>query len=116
MSIKPGVGGYLLGLRCDKSKIKLYLMSSDPGIDGKGKRAFFESFGFSRNKPDELMGALLLHGSRTPIDDAYVDRWGEHWECTGPLLCPDGRLPTVRTVWIRRPGENDPTLVTAVPD
>ena len=122
MSVKPGVGGHLLGpgcyanLGCHESKIKLYLMSRDPGIDGKGKRTFFESFGFSRHRPDELIAALLLHGGTALIDDAYVDHWGEHWECTGPFRCPDGRTPKVRTVWIKRPGENHPNFVTAVPD
>ncbi len=97
-------------------KVTHYLMSDLPNVDGKGKRAFFEAFGFSRNKPLDLVRALESHGRSHPIVDHYEDEWGERWEVLGRFPCPDGRLPVVRTAWIRRSGDAMPMLVTVMPD
>jgi hypothetical protein len=97
-------------------KVTHYLMSDLSHVDGKGKRAFFEAFGFSRNKPLDLARALESHGRCHPIVEHYEDEWGERWEVLGELLCPDGRLPIIRTAWIRRSGDAVPMLITVLPD
>ena len=42
--------------RVDRSKIEEYLLHP---INGRGKAAFFEAYGFSRSRWDELRRALL---------------------------------------------------------
>lgn len=112
----PSVGDYLPDVHCPLLKVTRYLMSPDPCVDGQGKRAFFEAFGFKREYPDVLVFALEIHGVINPVARRREDEWGLYWECRGPLMCPSGREPIVKTVWIVRPGQKVPSLVTAVPD
>ncbi|WP_162561330.1 DUF6883 domain-containing protein [Methylobacterium terrae] len=110
------VGDYLPDVHCPLVKVTGYLLSPDPRVDGQGKRAFFEAFGFKREHPGALISALEIHGVENPVVRCRKDEWGFYWECSGPLKCPNGREPTVKTVWILRPGQEIPSLVTAVPD
>jgi len=43
------------------------------------------------------------------------DTFGTKYEIEGPLNCPDGRSPQVRTVWQVDTDELAPRLITAYP-
>jgi hypothetical protein len=96
-------------------KITHYLLS---GTSAKGapKATFFEWFGFRRDQPDVLAVALLAHIAAHQIDKVLPSPWGLKYEISGPMPAPDGRVPTVRTVWIVNTGTTVPRFVTAVPD
>ena len=99
----------------EQGKICDYLLS-DPHPVGGPKAAFFKSFGFNINNPDELAEALLAHAKAHPAVALPPTVHGQKYEISGPLACPDGRLPHVKAVWIVDAGQTIPRLVTAVPD
>ena len=96
--------------RVGREKITGYLLSRNHP-DGGPKARFFESFGFRAEEWQVLMARLLEHGRTHPIATS-----GETiYTIDGHLQTPDGRNPSVRTVWIVVPGSIEPKLVTAYP-
>jgi hypothetical protein len=83
--------------------------------EGGGKAEFFTSFGFSVEEWQRLGAALVQHGQTQPVSSASVSEYGAKYRVDGPLRCPDGRTPSVRTVWIVDRGGDAPRLVTAHP-
>ena len=49
-------------------------------INGRGKAAFFEAYGFSRARWDELHRALLDHAAKGRVSDAVVSPYGSRRE------------------------------------
>lgn len=95
-----------------QEKFTDYLLSH---AKGEGKAAFFQAFGFSVERWDELASALREHASSYEVETTEQTRHGTVYTVVGRLACPDGRAPLVRSVWIVRPGEDAPRLVTAYP-
>jgi hypothetical protein len=83
--------------------------------DGSPKAKFFESFGFSRARPDELRAALIAHAAQYDVVSSRQTEFGEIFEIVGRLNSPDGRNPFVKAVWMIDLGTRTPRLVTAVP-
>ena len=96
------------------AKLTLYLLSSSHE-DGAAKARFFELFGFSRDRPDELRTALIGHATMHEITSARSTEFGHLYEIRGRLNSPDGRNPVVLVVWMILTNETQPRLVTAVP-
>jgi hypothetical protein len=66
--------------RCvDRSKIENYLLHP---INGRGKAAFFEAYGFSLARWDELHSALLEHAASGRLAELVVSALRH------PLHCP----------------------------
>ena len=101
--------------RIDRSKIEDYLLHP---IKGRGKAAFFESFGFSPSRWHELHAALLEHAATGDMTDAVVSPYGTRYIVRGALRTPDGRnpQPIVCTVWQAEGGASGVRLITAYPD
>ena len=101
--------------RIDRSKIEDYLLHP---INGRGKAAFFEAYGFSLARWDELRSALLEHAASGRLTDAVVSPYGTRYIVRGALRTSDGRdpQPLVCSVWQADQGAAGVRLITAYPD
>lgn len=107
----------------EERKVRDYLLSREHP-DGRTKAAYFESFGFRVEAWQTLAEALLRHGALGDLVETTTTPFGVQYAVVGPLECPDGRRPTVRSVWEAspddsgpgsEPGYGQPRLVTAYP-
>ncbi len=97
----------------DPQKVTHYLL--DVGhIVGGPKARFLMRFGFTPQRPQVLIDALMAHGQTLEATPLPGTATGVKYVLIGPLSSPDGRNPKVRTVWIVRHGETVPRFVTAV--
>jgi hypothetical protein len=96
------------------TKIGAYLLNVDHP-DGGPKAAFFLSRGFTIEDPRPFIAALLEH----PIGDRFVDAEANAYVTKyiyeGPLPCPDGGSPRIRSVWKLIEDGLMMALVTAYP-
>ena len=83
--------------------------------NGGAKARFFTGFGFKREAPDGLRAALLAHARSNEVLRLQTSPHGAKYVVEGPLPAPDGRSPSVRSVWIIDAGEDAPRFVTAFP-
>jgi hypothetical protein len=81
-----------------EAKVAGYLLNLDSS-DGAAKAALLMRFGFSPDRPLELMDALGRHPSPTRWAAAFEAPHGIKHYFEGPLLSPDGRNLYIRTVW-----------------
>lgn len=96
-----------------ESKILKYLLD-ETHPRGKDKAVFFVSFGFSRDKWEELAKALLKHAAHevaSTLDTAE----GIHYAVEGDLQTPDHRNPQVRSIWAIDRNSDHPRFITAYP-
>lgn len=99
----------------EDSKIIDYLLSS-VNPRGRDKAAFFRRFGFSLQDWTVLRDALLEHARANEAEPLPPNSYGIKYTVTGPLCCPDGRMPRIRAVWIVDVGQSNARIVTVVPD
>lgn len=85
-------------------------------LEGGPKADFLQRFGFSPTAPDKMAFALLDHARAHDAVPLPPTQYGAKFEVSGPLRCPDGRMPVVKTVWIIDAGEVAPRFITLVPD
>ena len=95
-------------------KITDYLLSSTHRA-GRGKAKYFSNFGFRRDAWETLRTALLNHAVDNEVSKSEESFFGKRYIIEGPLKTPDGRKPTIRTVWFVEKGEDIPRFVTAYP-
>jgi hypothetical protein len=100
--------------RVEKSKITDYLLAADHP-EGASKAEFFSHFGFTLTSWETLASALAAHALAHPVSSLTQSKHGTKYRIDGPLICPDGRAPLIRTVWIIDTGADSPRLVTAHP-
>ena len=98
----------------DSTKITDYLLSS-AHPDGRNKAAFFAAFGFRVEEPEVLRQALQKHGATQRVTRTVESRYGVRYIVEGALETPDGRNPTIRTIWILAHESGAPRLITAYP-
>ncbi len=103
---------YAHRLRVDQSKIVGYLLSHS---SGQGKAAFFLGFGFQPEKWMTLADALTAQARRNPVVTKVDSPYGTRYSVDGEVEAPDGRRPSVRTVWILERHSDEPRLITAHP-
>jgi hypothetical protein len=98
----------------EEEKITKYLLSDSHPV-GRSKAAFFQRFGFRSQAWEVLRDAILEHARSESVVSTTETAFGKKCIIEGPLECPDGRRPLVRTVWFIEQGEEIPRLVTAIP-
>lgn len=96
------------------AKVRDYLLTDEAG-KGEGKPGFFSRFGFTHEGWHLLADALREHARRHPAVFVGATPYGEKFEVRGPLVTPDGRNPTVRSVWQYDTGSDAPRLLSAYP-
>jgi len=100
--------------RVERAKIVGYLLATDHP-EGASKAEFFGRFGFDGDNWEILGEALILHAGAHPVVSIYETKYGAKYRIHGPLSCPDGRSPMIRSVWIIDADTAIPRLVTAHP-
>ena len=98
----------------DERKVTDYLLSTSR-MPAAAKARFFFSFGFTIEQWPELVRALKVHGQTQIVVGIVESAYGTKYEVEGPLNCPDGRSPTIRTVWQIDTDELAPRLITDYP-
>jgi hypothetical protein len=98
----------------DRAKIVEYLLSATHP-DGRVKARFFSRFGFKAAEWEILAEALRLLGTTNPVVAILESPYGTRYTVDGLMGCPDGRSPSVRTVWIVEHFDPRPRLITAHP-
>jgi hypothetical protein len=98
----------------EQTKIVDYLLAFDHP-EGASKAEFFGRFGFTVEKWQVLANALLIHARTNTVSSVSSSEFGTKYRIDGPILCRDGRAPSIRAVWIIDEGSNFPRLVTAYP-
>ena len=93
-------------------KITAYLLN-EAHPRGRGKAALFTRFGFTASQPEVFVTALLTHAKTYSVASSRPAHDGICYAVKGILLTPDGRNPSVRTVWFVGPAQTFPRLVTA---
>ena len=90
----------LLGLHVGREKVVDYLL--DPTHPkGGSKAAFLLRFGFTASRPDVLSDALVEHFLAAPLASTVTDTFGAtRIVCEGLIQGPDGRWPTIRSIWV----------------
>ena len=101
--------------RINRSKIEDYLLHP---INGRGKAAFFQAYGFSLAAWEALRDALLEHAETGHLTESVVSPYGTRYIVRGGLRTPDGRnpQPVVCSVWQADHGAAGVRLITAYPD
>lgn len=102
------------GARVDRGKITEYLLSATHP-QGHTKARFFTRFGFTAATWPTLAIALKELAAVNAVSSVVETPFGVRYTVDGNLRCPDGRAPTVRTVWIVEHTSAVPRLVTAHP-
>lgn len=100
--------------RIDRSKVEDYLLHP---VNGRGKAAFFQAYGFALERWEELQEALLEHAAAWPVAETAVSPYGCRYLVRGALRTPSGRepWPLVCSVWQADNGSQGARLITAYP-
>jgi hypothetical protein len=83
--------------------------------DGGPKAAFLLGFGFELADWKALRIALLEHARTRDVVRKRVTIFGDIFEVVGELSTPDGRNPTIKSVWMIDHGSDAPRLITLIP-
>lgn len=98
----------------EERKVTAYLLAFGHP-DGHDKAMYFAGFGFRPGGWRLLADALTEHAATGELVEREETPFGVQYAVEGPLRAPDGRRPSVRSVWEERPGDRGPRLVTAYP-
>lgn len=97
-----------------EDKITGYLLSTSHR-DGRHKAAFFLGFGFTAGDWQTLRAALLRHASEHEVAKVESTEFGTRYVVEGTIRTPDGRTPSIRSVWFVESDQDAPRFVTAYP-
>jgi len=96
-------------------KLRDYVLSpSHP--DGRAKAAYLARLGYSQEAWPRLEADLRQQILTREAEPAKSSPYGQKYEILGPLMGPNGATAWVRAIWIVLTGEQEPRLVTLVPE
>lgn len=98
----------------DPRKLRDYLLSPNHPL-GRHKARFFGSLGFWRANADALARRLRAVARHHPAEPLDADAYGTTCVVPRMLRGLSGHEASVVTVWIVRPSDPRPHLVTAYP-
>jgi hypothetical protein len=98
-----------------EEKLTKYLLN-EAHPEGGPKAKFLKRFGYNLSNRDELERALLKLANLGVVSQVKATVFCTKYVVKGRLETPDGRHPSVETVWKIDNGEEIPKLVTAYPD
>ena len=98
----------------EREKITEYLLSP-MHRHGRGKADFFRKFGFGDADWNGFASALLRHAAQHEVKKIEDSAFGRRYTVEGEMGTPDGRAPTIRSIWFILNGETIPRFVTAYP-
>jgi len=97
-----------------REKVLEYLLSPTHR-HGRGKAQFFRKFGFSDAGWDAFAAALLRHAAQHDVKKIEDSPFGKRYTVEGEMGTPDGRTPSIRSIWFILSGDTIPRFVTAYP-
>ena len=97
-----------------REKVVDYLLSITHR-DGRYKAAFFNGFGFTADKWQDLVDTLVRHANSHEVAKEEASLFGTRYVVDGIMAMADGREALVRTVWFIDTGTDLPRFVTAYP-
>ena len=97
-----------------ETKVTQYLLSTDRN-PGAAKARYFMAFGFRQEQWQIFANALAEHAQSHPVAKVEQSRFGTKFEVVGPIQTPDGRNPTISSVWQIDRNALAPRLISAYP-
>ena len=104
----------LPSLSIHRDKAMLYLLDLT-SVRGASKARFFLGRGFDAADESAFIEALGRHGFDHWPGVSIATPFGEKRVLVGPMPCPDGSAPDVRSVWMLTPDGTTANFVTAYP-
>jgi hypothetical protein len=98
----------------EPTKISGYLLNVGHP-EGGAKARFFAARGFSVSGEAASAASLRQHAAAIHLIRETANEHGIKRVYEGPLSCPDGTAPRLRSVWHRAPGRSVFLLVRAYP-
>ena len=95
------------------AKVTDYLLNQAHPV-GKSKARYFMNLGYSPDRPQPFIEALVIHGQISNVHEVRKKENAYLMAVKGPLLSPKGK-PTIITVWYLEEGSETARLVTAYP-
>lgn len=102
------------GALVEERKITEYLLSF-ASRQGASKARYFTRFGFSIEQWEVFAEALRIHSAQHDVVEIEETSRGIKYVIIGTVNTPDGRNPSIRSVWQIAHGTNYPRLITARP-
>ena len=100
--------------RIDPRKLRDYVLNTEHTI-GKYKATFFVEIGYSADNWQKLESDIREQHLSQPAEPGQESPFGRKYTITAPLRGPQGEVRQVATIWIIRPNNDFPELVTMVP-
>ena len=99
-----------------EAKLTRYLLDPDHPVGGP-KAKFFNARGFSRANATGFAQALIRHVGSADTERLITEVKADEARlvAVGPLACPDGSVPIVKSVWKIDVRSESASLVTAYP-
>jgi hypothetical protein len=97
-----------------RNKIVGYLLSTTHN-HGRHKAAFFLRFGFDSRSWTTFADSLRQLALTCDVLAEEESAFGTRFVVDGRIESPDGRDPSIRTIWFIETGESIPRFVTAYP-
>lgn len=98
----------------DEAKVRDYLLSLEHPV-GRYKAAFFGQLGYSHGDWKRLREDIVSLARRADAEAVELTEYGQKYLTRGILTGPGGNSAEIVAVWLIRPDENLPRLVTAYP-
>jgi hypothetical protein len=76
---------------------------------------FFTRFGFSATKWLDMAIALQNHAKTHDVIRVEDSPFGKRYVIEGTIEAPDGRTPSIRSIWFVGHADTTPQFVTAYP-
>ena len=95
-------------------KVTGYLLSATHP-NGRHKARFFTSFGFAVDAWQQLEQALIQQACDHEVTKSEPSPFGMRYVIEGKIVSPDGRNPSIRSIWFIESNEAAPYFVTAYP-
>lgn len=95
----------------DPRKLTEYALNPDHPVGGNKAKVFEAATGFNRSNYESLMQQIQDGVRTTPATPGKADAFGQRFTVDIEVTGPKGTA-TVRTGWIIKPGNPDPSLTT----
>ena len=105
---------------CENARIPIeklvdYLLNFDH-IRGSSKADYFSRFGYRQANFDEFATALSILACAGEVTEIRRTARGESFRVEGILITPDGRNPTIVSIWAIDVDQSIPRLISAYPN
>jgi hypothetical protein len=98
-----------------QDKITRYLLNTEHKRGGS-KAALLTSFGYTMDDWSCLADDLRAYHLTADVTVARETPYGTRYEIRAPLIAPDGRSLTMRSIWQIDVGTDCPRFITLFPD